>query len=201
MSPTRTLRAEKSAHRRDQLTDSALATLGELGYARTSLRDIAANSEFSHGVVHYYFSDKTELILASVRRYKTKCATRYDGVVATATTPTELVEGFADKLIETITEEAPMHRLWYDLRTQSMFDEELRATVGEIDDLLEAMIGRILARYAELSNQELTVPVATAYAMVDGIFERALLRHLSDADDVLPELRTTAVTLVPRLFA
>lgn len=201
MSPTRTLRAEKSAHRRDQLTDSALATLGELGYARTSLRDIAANSEFSHGVVHYYFSDKTELILASVRRYKTKCATRYDDVVATATTPTELVEGFADKLIETITEEAPMHRLWYDLRTQSMFDEELRGTVGEIDDLLEAMIGRILGRYAELSDQELTVPVPTAYAMVDGIFERALLRHLSGSDDVLPELRTTAITLVPRLFA
>lgn len=201
MSPTRTLREKKSAHRRDQLTDSALETLGELGYARTSLRDIAANSEYSHGVVHYYFNDKTELILASVRRYKTKCATRYDDVVASATTADELVEGFADKLLETITDEAPMHRLWYDLRTQSMFDEQLRPTVGDIDDLLEAMIGRILTRYAELSGLTLTVPVPTAYAMVDGIFERALLRHLSDVEDVLPELRTTAVTLGPRLFA
>ena len=55
-------RDRKSALRRDQLAESALQTLGELGYARTSLRDIAANSEFSHGVVHYYFTDKTELI-------------------------------------------------------------------------------------------------------------------------------------------
>lgn len=63
------------------------------------------------------------------------------------------------------------------------------------------MIGRILTRYAELSGLTRTVPVPTAYAMVDGIFERALLRHLSDVEGVLPELRTTAVTLGPRLFA
>ena len=194
-------RRGKSAERRDQLTDSALATLGELGYARTSLREIAANSEFSHGVVHYYFSDKTELILASVRRYKASCVTRYDGVVATATTPEELVLGFADKLVETIVEEAPMHRLWYDLRTQSMFEVGLQQTVTEIDDSLEAMIDRILTRYAELSSATLTVPVATAYAMFDGIFERALLRHLSGFDEALTDLRSAAVELLPRLFA
>lgn len=194
-------RAQKSAERRNELTDSALATLGELGYARTSLREIAANSEFSHGVVHYYFNDKTELILASVRRYKAVCVQRYDGVVATATTPQALVDGFADKLVETMLDEAPMHRLWYDLRTQSMFDEELRETVTEIDDSLEAMIDRILTRYAELSGTTLTVPIGTAYAMLDGVFERALLRHLSGVDDVLPGLRDTTVTLVPRLFA
>ena len=51
------------SHRAARSTaQSALLTLGQFGYARTSLRDIAANSEFSHGVVHYYFADKTELI-------------------------------------------------------------------------------------------------------------------------------------------
>ncbi len=194
-------RAQKSAGRRDELVDSALATLGERGFARTSLRDIAANSTFSHGVVHYYFSDKAELIIASVRRYKATCVTRYDGVVASATTPEELVSGFAAKLAETIVDDAPMHRLWYDLRTQSMFDEAMRHDVLEIDATLEDMIHRVLLRYAELSETTLTVPAATAYAMLDGVFERTLLRHIAGVDGVLDDLRATTIELLPRLFA
>jgi AcrR family transcriptional regulator len=193
-------RHQKSAQRRDELVDSALATLGELGVARTSLREIAANSPFSHGVVHYYFSDKAELIIASVRRYKATCVTRYDDVVATSTTPNELVTGFADKLCETIVADASMHRLWYDLRTQSMFDESLRHDVLEIDATLENMIERVLTRFAELGSATLNVPIATAYAMLDGIFERALLRHIAGAGGVLEELRATTVELLPRLF-
>lgn len=194
-------RGQKSAQRRDELVDSALVTLGELGVARTSLREIAANSTFSHGVVHYYFNDKAELIIASVRRYKATCVTRYDDVIATSTTPDELVTGFAAKLVETIVDDAAMHRLWYDLRTQSMFDETLRRDVLEIDATLEHMIQRVLTRYSELSGLTLTTPVGTAYAMFDGIFERALLRHIAGTEGVLDDLRVTAVELLPRLFA
>ena len=91
-----------------------------------SLREIAQNSEFSHGVVHYYFADKIELITYCVRYYKAQLrdALRRPGR-RRATTAEELPTGFADKLVETLHDEAPMHRLWYDLRTQSMFEDEL----------------------------------------------------------------------------
>lgn len=186
--------------RRDALAESALRTLGELGYARTSLRDIAANSEFSHGVVHYYFRDKTELITYCVRYYKARCVHRYDSVVDHARTATQLLADFADKLCETITLEAPMHRLWYDLRTQSMFDEDLRADVLAIDAALEAMIWRVLSRYAALSKRPLAIASPTAYAMLDGVFERTLLRSLAGEPDVLPTLRATVIATLPRLL-
>ena len=130
--------------RRDQLAESALRTLGERGYARTSLREIANNSEFSHGVVHYYFADKLELVLYSVRYYKARCVTRYDGVVADSTSAEDLLDRFAAKLVETVQDEAPMHSLWYDLRTQSMFEEDLREAVTHIDKTLEEMIWRVV---------------------------------------------------------
>lgn len=186
--------------RRDALAESALKTLGELGYARTSLRDIAANSEFTHGVVHYYFRDKTELITYCVRYYKARCVHRYDGVVENSRTAKQLLEGFADKLCETITLEAPMHRLWYDLRTQSMFDEDLRPDVLAIDAALEAMIWRVLTRYATLAKRPLDIPSPTAYAMLDGVFERALLRSLSGDAEALPALRATVIATLPRLL-
>ena len=117
----RPTREEKVDARRDQLAESALVTLGELGYAKTSLREIAQNSPFSHGVLHYYFDSKVELITYCVRYYKAQCVTRYDELVATSTTADELRARFADKLVETLTDEPHMHRLWYDLRTQAMF--------------------------------------------------------------------------------
>ena len=125
--PARVSGIDKIERRRVALAESALKTLGELGYARTSLREIANNSEFTHGVVHYYFRDKIDLISYCVRYYKTKCAQRYDEVVETATSAEELAVGFLGKMTQTLVEETPMHRLWYDLRAQSMFEEQLRA--------------------------------------------------------------------------
>src|ERR1700684_4178206 len=80
---------DKFAERRAQLAIAAQKTLAEQGYANTSLRDIAQNSEFSHGVLHYYFADKSELITYCVRQYKAECVKRYDSIVATAATAAE----------------------------------------------------------------------------------------------------------------
>jgi TetR/AcrR family transcriptional repressor of bet genes len=192
--PQRT-REEKYDERRNQLAESALTTLGDLGYARTSLREIAQNSEFTHGVVHYYFDNKIELITYCVRYYKATCVTRYDDLLAASATADELATGFADKLAETIADEAPMHRLWYDLRTQSMFEPELREAVLEIDHTLELMIWRIVRRYADLRGGEPVFESSTTYALFDGLFEKALLSHLSGDPVALDDLRARALAV------
>jgi TetR/AcrR family transcriptional repressor of bet genes len=194
--------ADKYDERRKQLAESALRTLGELGYARTSLREIANNSEFSHGVVHYYFSDKTELIVYCVKYYKARCVRRYDGVVADSTTPSELLDAFAAKLVETLQDEAPMHRLWYDLRTQSMFEESLREAVLMIDQTLQDMIWRVVTRYAELSGVEVGMTPAAAYGVLDGLFQQALLSYLAgDAEAALATLTAQVHALMPLVLA
>ena len=199
MAPTKTTRrpVDKFDARRDQLAESALKTLGDLGYARTTLREIANNSTFSHGVVHYYFEDKLELVIYSVRYYKARCVTRYDAVVQDSTSADGLVEAFAAKLAQTIREEAPMHRLWYDLRTQSMFEEALRETITEIDAALEAMIWRVIDRYATLAEGQPSVTPAAAYGMLDGLFQQALLAYTASGDPVLEGLATQVRTVLP----
>ena len=189
---------DKHDERRRALADSALRTLGELGYARSSLREIANNSEFTHGVVHYYFADKLELIVYCVRQYKATCVKRYDGVVADSTTPAELLDAFAAKLRETIVDEAPMHRLWYDLRAQSMFEESLREAVLQIDKTLEEMIWRVVTRYSELAGAEPAMTPKTAYGVLDGLFQQALLSYLCGQEDAaLDELTTQVHALMP----
>ena len=193
--------ADKHDTRRDQLAESALRTLGERGYARTSLREIANNSEFSHGVVHYYFADKLELVVYSVRYYKARCVTRYDGVVADSTTPDELLDAFAAKLVETVLDEAPMHGLWYDLRTQSMFEAELREAVTLIDKTLADMVWRVVSRYAELSGRAPAMTPSAAYGVLDGLFQQALLGHDAGDESALPTLVDQVHALMPLTLA
>ena len=190
--------ADKFDARRDELAESALETLGDLGYARTTLRQIASKSAFSHGVVHYYFRDKLELVIYSVRYYKARCVTRYDSVVADSTTADGLLDAFAARLADTIREEAPMHRLWYDLRTQSMFEESLREAVLMIDQTLQDMIWRVISRYAELSGAAVAMTPSAAYGVLDGLFQQALLGYLTgDQQETLDTLADQVHALMP----
>ncbi|MEP6642590.1 MAG: TetR/AcrR family transcriptional regulator [Gaiellales bacterium] len=187
---------DKFEERRRELADAALHTLSELGYARTSLREIAQNSAFSHGVLHYYFRDKVDLITYCVRQYKAACVLRYDQIVATARTPAALAQGFADGLVGTLVEDATMHRLWYDLRSQALFEESFRADVLEIDTTLQRMIWRIVSRYAELVDRPPLTSESMTYAMFDGLFQQALLRHLAGVDGAAEHLRASASQLL-----
>ncbi|MES2993781.1 MAG: TetR/AcrR family transcriptional regulator [Pseudomonadota bacterium] len=193
-------RDDKYTERRAELGEAALQTLAELGYARTSLREIAQNSEFSHGVLHYYFTDKVDLILCSVRQYKARCVSRYDEVTTTSTTYAELLDGFAGALGQTVRDEAPMHRLWYDLRSQSLFEEAFRADVSAIDKSLEKMIWRVLSRLAELAARPVRAPSDVAYAMLDGLFQQCLLKHLSGDRKAIAALQANVRLVVDQLI-
>jgi AcrR family transcriptional regulator len=192
---------DKFGERRDQLAVAALRTLAEQGYANTSLRDIAQHSDFSHGVLHYYFADKFELITYCVRRYKAECVKRYDSIVATATTADELRTGFGAAMAATLHEDAALHRLWYDLRNQSLFEEKFRADVAEIDQSLERMIWRIVSKYAELAGKPPAIGPAQAYALADGLFQHAMIAHLSGDPAATDDLSANVRLLLPCLLA
>jgi AcrR family transcriptional regulator len=193
------IRDHKFAVRRAELGEAALQTLAELGYARTSLREIAQNSEFSHGVLHYYFEDKLDLILCSVRQYKARCVKRYDEVTMTSTSYDELLDGFVSALGDTLRKEASLHRLWYDLRAQSLFEDAFRADVAEIDKSLEKMIWRVLSRFSELTGEPVRATSAVAYAMFDGLFQHCLLKHLSGDGKAVAGMQENVRTVVAQL--
>ena len=192
---------DKFAERRAQLADAALQTLAELGYARTSLREIAQNSQFSHGVLHYYFSDKEDLITHCVRQYEAACVTRYDEIVAAASSAEELKHEFSAAMAQTLRADAPMHRLWYDLRNQSLFEDSFRADVLEIDQRREEMIWRVISRYAEFTGIAVALSPAAAYAILDGLFAQALLHLLAGRAEAADELRANVVRVLDSLEA
>lgn len=193
-------RVDKFNERRTELAEAAILTLAELGYARTSLREIAQNSEFSHGVLHYYFADKVDLITCCVRLYKSRCVTRYDSVIAGANDRESLTQRFLEALGETMRTEATLHRLWYDLRSQALFEPAFRADVTEIEASLEAMIWRVMSRFAVVSARPVDMPPALTYAIFDGLFQQCLLKHLAGDAGAIGQMRDNAGRILDQMF-
>jgi AcrR family transcriptional regulator len=191
---------DKFGDRRAQLAGAALATLSELGYARTSLREIAQKSGFSHGVLHYYFRDKVDLITYCVREYKAACVAHYDEIVATATSAEQLRRSFAAALAASAENDTAMHRLWYDLRNQSLFETDFQVDVAEVDDSLERMIWRITSTYADFVGTEIALPSGTVYAIFDGLFQQALLGLHAGSESALADLQEGVWQVLPRLL-
>lgn len=164
--------ARKNAKRdekKQQIAESAIEALQELGYANTSLRDIADKSDLSLGMLHYYFEDRTDLIIFCVEIYKRQFVADIMGALDQAQGRDGVVEGFATALAASITDDAMTHRLWYDIRNQALFDASFQPVVAEIESMLINIVrtAMIKAGHENPENVELS------YALLDGVF-----RHL-----------------------
>lgn len=187
----------KAAARRLELAEAALEALAELGYARTSLREIAQKSDFTHGVLHYYFTDKVDLIRCCIEHYKSKCIGRYDKVNTSADTREQFLDRFLTRIDETLRTEAYMHRLWYDLRSQALFEDAFREDIKEIDQSLENMFWRITSHYAELGGRSIAISKKALYAVFDALFQRHLMEFLSGNERAGDELKAEMRTVLP----
>jgi hypothetical protein len=104
-------------------------------------------------------------------------------------------------MAQTLRTDAPMHRLWYDLRNQSLFEASFRADVLEIDQRREEMIWRVVSRYAEFAGVTMAVSPGVAYAMLDGLFQRALLHRLAGDEQAADDLAANVVRVLGALTA
>ncbi|MCP5087734.1 MAG: TetR/AcrR family transcriptional regulator [Rhodobacteraceae bacterium] len=166
-------RTAKRSKRKEELADFAIDALKQLGYARTSLRDIAEHSGVSVGTLHYYFEDRVDLISFCVRKYKEDFIAEMDKILLGSLDSNAIVNGFARGLRESVQNDAETHRLWYDIRTQAMFEEEFHEVVGEIENGLIDLVRRLMKRLG--MPEEVVLPV---YLNLDGAFRYYLQRHL-----------------------
>ncbi len=180
-------RQEKRTAARDELIRGALTTLSDLGYAQTSLRDIAEQTGRSVGLVHYYFDDKAALIIACVRLYKTEFVEVMRGWVTPDEPPERLRARFVEGLVGTIREDAPVHRLWYDIRSQALFDSRFKEPVQAIEASLVDAIGAALERCGDPTQD-----AKLAYLGLDGAFRYALAGFLYGDEGALDALQEHA---------
>ena len=172
-------KVRKRESRKREIAQSAIDALKLYGYARTTLRDIAAQSDMSLGSLHYYFEDKDELLIYCVRQYKSDFVKEVAASVDGISSPRGIKTAFCKALAETIVEEAELHRLWYDIRNQAMFDQTFVPAIGDIEDQLIEMMSPLASERLE---KELL------YIRFDGAFRYLLQLHLAGQPRSLTEM-------------
>lgn len=169
-------RAKRKAERREAkkmaIALSALDALKRIGYANTTMRDIAAFCDMSLGSLTYYFIDKDDLITWCVRLYKAEFIQRIGRVTGQHLAPQEIIEKLANELAHSVIEDRATHRLWYDIRNQAMFDSTFLAVVVEIENSLQQTLTEVL----RAMGVEGPLSGALGYAMLDGVY-RFLLQN------------------------
>ncbi|MCL4676776.1 MAG: TetR family transcriptional regulator [Pararhodobacter sp.] len=173
--------AKRDAKKRE-LAESAIEALKRYGYANTTLRDIAAQSDFSLGMLHYYFENKEQLLIYCVRLYKERFAAEIGARIAGADTRESLFRAFAEGLAAAIVEDAETHRLWYDIRNQALFDPVFQPVVTEIE---ASLIGLV----AQIAGEGATGPsIQVLYGAVDGVFRHLLEGQIAGNRRAIPDL-------------
>jgi len=187
----------KSAKRNEKkrkIAESAIGALKDLGYANTSLRDIAANSEMSLGMLHYYFDDRSELIIYCVQIYKEEFVGQMLDALANASGRAEVIEAFSEALVVSIVDDKMTHKLWYDIRTQAMFDDTFRPVVAEIEASLIDIVRTTLRK----AGHESPADVELQYALLDGVFRFLMQGQIGDTPMTRDDLKTILKSLIER---
>lgn len=166
-------RSAQAATRRRQLAEAALVTLSELGYARSSLREIASNSPFSHGIVHYYFADKKELMAQCVELYIERATARYEEILA-ATDVASFEDAVVTTMQRSVIEDLPFHRISYDVRTQSMFDPDLAEHAKAITAALSDRVWAVIVGLGRLKGSEPLLDQDMTFSLFDGLLAAAV---------------------------
>lgn len=187
-------KSARRSRRREEIAEASINALKQMGYARTGLRDIAELSGVSVGMLHYYFEDKTALINFCVRKYKREFIAGLDDAMRAAKPGEDVAAHFTEGLCKSVEAEAETHRLWYDIRSQALFDADFRDVVEEIEGELTGLISRLLLRLGLPDDRALS-----AYLAFDGVFRFYLQRHLSGDEKALPAFRRELASQIEAL--
>jgi hypothetical protein len=71
--------------------------------------------------------------------------------------------------------------------------------VLEIDQRREEMIWRVISRYAEFAGITVALSPGATYAILDGLFQQALLHLLAGQDTAAEDLRANVVRVLDTL--
>jgi TetR/AcrR family transcriptional repressor of bet genes len=190
---------DKFGERRETLVGFAISVLLEQGYCRTSLRDIAQRSTYSHGVVHYYFADKLDLMTECLAFYQQRAEDQLQDVDTREGPAPALAARLGRDLAASVRDEWQIHRLWYDLRAQAMYQERLWDAVARVETARQALAGRMVGHYAELSGQRVLVDPVTACALIDGLVATAVMQRTRGGNTSLDWLAQALTELLPTL--
>jgi AcrR family transcriptional regulator len=121
--------------RRTQIIEAATRVLGERGYGRTSLKDIAAAAGVTPALIYHYFESKEDLLLSVMAEMQQVLHRRVDAAGATAADPLEAIARRVDRAAAEFTAQPGINRMLLDLYGLGLTQPAIRERGREMLEL------------------------------------------------------------------
>src|SRR5437870_856852 len=122
--PTVTAREGKGAETRRRIVEAAWNVIAERGLSRLTTRLVALEAGISHGMCHYHFETKDDLVLAVVDQARRYWIEPMELILDTPGTAGERLDTIVEWMAEPATRE--VMRVHLQLMAQSEWNEALR---------------------------------------------------------------------------
>lgn len=128
----------------DRILDAGLDVLKRDGYAGLTLAKVAAASGQNKALIAYYFGSKQGLVAAVARQVRELIIGEVLGGLGEPRTAEELVQGVVDGVWRVMDKDPGLQRVYFDLASQSVVHEEVRAIMREMKEDFRAVLRQLL---------------------------------------------------------
>lgn len=141
------LRAQKTARKKEEILQSALGLLAEKGYHGTTMEDIASHLLMTKGAIYYYFKDKQDLVYQSQVKILEQSIANFEQVKQMDLTSPEKLA----KIITVHTEYLVGDKAGFELMVNpnEIFSEEQLKEILRLRDEYAACYDNLLAQGVE----------------------------------------------------
>lgn len=134
--------------RRQQLIDATIATLARLGFARTTLTEVASTAGLSHGLIIFHFETKEKLLAEALKFMAREYRDNWAGAIARVKPhPAEQMEALvrADFTEQICAPErlAAWNALWAESQSRPIYQEHCAGYDREYLDTIERLCAEL----------------------------------------------------------
>ena len=138
-----------SSGARERILAAALDVLKSDGYAGLTTSKVAARSGQNKALIAYHFGSKQGLVAAVAREVSAAITEELLGGIGDPQTAEELARGIVQGLGRIMARDEGLARLYFDLASQSIVDEEVGSIMREMKAGYRIVLGELVARVAD----------------------------------------------------
>ncbi|MEW5733357.1 MAG: TetR/AcrR family transcriptional regulator [Thermodesulfobacteriota bacterium] len=169
-------RKSNAAQRREEIVWALYNCLAEGGHEKVTVKDIAARAKLPHGVIHYYFEKKDDIVAALVESLIRTYLAWLGELLESAPTPESRLDQLLELLVNAFVFDRRLNRVFYNL-VQMGF--ERRGVQAPLRRMLEAYRNTIEGVLREAGAGERSGPLA---CLLTALIEGLALQWMIDPD-------------------
>ncbi|OXM68979.1 TetR family transcriptional regulator C-terminal domain-containing protein [Amycolatopsis thermalba] len=193
-------RPNVEAERREQILQAACHVIAEQGFRALRLADVAKVAGLSSGILHYYFTNKRDLVRAAFEQNVARSFARRTAILESDTDAVSKLRALVDAYLPADDETVESWHVWAELWVEAIHDPDLQdlneRAYGEWRRLIAGIVrdGQAAGQIGDADAVELANLLV---AVLDGL---ALQVLAGSRNMTLARMRTTCQSFIDRVI-